>query len=181
MLFVRTSRGLRKVYIRGYSRSVPLSVNANDGRNIDRSADIAEAYHGDKYGLNHYFKDKESSIRRDYREDSNLAAAQGVPASELNSWLKNRDDMLDQLNEQKDDVFDLASLPESSSDNDGESVSDNNKLSPSDNNASTSNNGVTGTSDINAAESNSNDSSHHAQDSSDVVQTDFSSFDPFEE
>lgn len=71
--------------------------------------------------------------------------------------------MLDQLNEQKDDVFDLASLPESSSDNDGESVSDNNKLSPSDNNASTSNNGVTGTSDINAAESNSNDSSHHAK------------------
>jgi hypothetical protein len=82
-IIVGTKRGLRKVYIRDYSKSMPLLVNSNDGRNIDRSADIADAYHGDKEGLNTYFTNKESSIRRAYREDTNSAAADGVPASEL--------------------------------------------------------------------------------------------------
>lgn len=47
-LFIRTKRGFRKVCIRGYSRSMPLLVDAKDGRNIDRSADIANAFNDDK-------------------------------------------------------------------------------------------------------------------------------------
>jgi hypothetical protein len=80
---VRTKKGLRKGYIRCYSKTMPLLVNPNDGRNIDRSADIADAFHGDKDGLNNYFTNKESSIRRAYREDISSGDADGVPASEL--------------------------------------------------------------------------------------------------
>ena len=182
-LIVRTNKGLRKVYIRTYSRSTPLLVNPNDGRNIDRSADIADAYHGDKDGLNTYFTTKESSIRSAYREDTNSAAADGVPASELREWLQDRDDLLDQLRDQRDDVFDLASVVDSDSDHDSDSdsVSDNNNPSPSANNASSPNNNAAGAANLNPVESNSNHSAYHAQDSSEVVQTDFSSFDPFED
>lgn len=199
---VRTRKGLRKVTIRFYSRSAPLLVNPNDGRNLDRTADIAEAYRGDRDGEEAYFREKEASIRRDYREDSNSAAAEGESASELHGWQQDRDDLIDQLNEQRDDVFDLG-LADSSSDSDGDidsdgdsisgnnnllpsnnngdSVSGNTNLSPSNNNASSPNNDVTGALDPNTVGSNSNNTSYHAQDSSDVVQTDFSSFDPFEE
>ena len=183
MFIVRTNKGLRKVYCRTYSRSMPLLVNPNDGRNIDRSADIADAYHGDKDGLNTYFTTKESSIRSAYREDTNSAAADGVPASELREWQEHRDDLLGQLSDQRDDVFDLASVTDSDTDHDSDSdsVSDNNNLSPSDSNASSPNNNATGASNLNPVASNSNHSAYHAQDSSEVVQTDFSSFDPFED
>ena len=125
--------------------------------------------------LNTYFRDKEYSIRRDYREDANSAVAEGVPTSGLHSWQKNRDDLLDQLSEQIYDVFDLASVTDSSSDYNSDGVSDNNTLSPCDNNAQSPENGVTGTSDINAVVSNLNETSYHPQDTSDVVQSDFSS------
>ena len=162
---------------------MPLLVNPNDGRNIDRSADIADAYHGDKDGLNTYFATKESSIRSAYREDTNSAAADGVPASELREWQEHRDDLLGQLSDQRDDVFDLASVTDSNTDHDSDSdsVSDNNNLSPSDSNASSPNNNATGASNLNPVASNSNNSAYFAQDSSEVVQTDFSSFDPFED
>jgi hypothetical protein len=179
-LLVHTKKGWRKAYIRGFSSSASLLADSNDGRTIDRSADIADAYHGDRDGLNTYFREKEASIRRDYREDSNSAAIDGVSARELHSWQENRDDLLEQLNEQREDVFFLASV-DGSSDNEGDSVGGNNNLSSSNSNASSPNNGVTGTSDLNAVDSNSNDSSYHPQDTSDVVQTDFSSFDPFED
>lgn len=70
-----------------YSRSAPQLVNSNDGRNIDRSSEIAEIkkYHGYKEVLKTYFRDKESSIRRYYREDANSAAVEGVPTSGLHS------------------------------------------------------------------------------------------------
>jgi hypothetical protein len=85
VIIVRTKRGFRKACIRGYTRSMPLAVNANNGTELDRSADIAERFYKDKDGLDNYFTDKESSIRRDYREDSNSAAVEGVPASELHN------------------------------------------------------------------------------------------------
>ncbi|TKW60353.1 MAG: hypothetical protein DI638_10555 [Gemella sp.] len=84
-IIVRTRKGFRKACIRGFVRSVPLSVNPENGRDLDRSADIADAYHGDKDALETYFRDKEASIRRDYREDTNSAAIDGVKASELHS------------------------------------------------------------------------------------------------
>ena len=85
IITVRTRRGFRKACFRGFVSSVPLSVNPSNGRDLDRSSEIADTYHGDKNGLNAYFTDKEASIRRDYRDDSNSAAAEGVPASELQS------------------------------------------------------------------------------------------------
>jgi hypothetical protein len=185
MYFVRTRNGLRKCYITGrdYSKSTPLSVNANNGRDIDRTSEIADAFHGDKDGLNTYFNEKESSIRRDYREDSNSAAIAGVSASELHTWQVNRDDLLEQLNEQRDDVYDLASVTESGSSDEGEnsSSSDKTNVSAGNDNVSLPNNTTTAASEINAVESNSNNPPYYPQDSSDVVQTDFPSFDPFEE
>ena len=83
VIIVRTRKGFRKACIRGYIRSAPLAINVNNGTELDRSADIAETFYKDKDGFNTYFTDKESSIRRQYREDSNSAAIEGVPASEL--------------------------------------------------------------------------------------------------
>jgi hypothetical protein len=154
-----------------------LQVNANDGRNIDRSSDIANEFRGDRTGLDTYFRDKEESIKRDFIQDSETGAADGVSANELESWKDNRDDMLDQLDQQKDDVMDLASIGVSDSDSD----SDNNSDNSGDNINGNNNNNVNGTSGGSPVESNSNDPAYHAQDSSDVVQTDFPSFDPFEE
>ena len=131
--------------------------------------------------LKTYFRDKEYSIRRDYREDDNSAAAESVTASGLHSWQENRDDLLDQLSEQIDDVFDLASVTDSSSDYNSDSASENNYVSPSDNNAQSPNNDVTGTSNINTVESNNNENPYHPQNTSDVVQTDYTSFDHLEE
>ena len=99
--------------------------------------------------LETYFRDKESSIRRYYREYANSAPAEGVTASVLRSWQENKGNLLDQLSEQRDDVFDLASVRDSSSDYNNDSASVNNYVSPSDNNAQSPNNGVTGTSNIN--------------------------------
>lgn len=178
-IIIGTRKGYRKVYLRGFSSQKALQVNSNDGRNIDRSADIANEYRGDRAGLDTYFRDKESSIQRDFLQDTESGAADGVSASELESWKDNRDDLLDQLDQQKDDVFDLASTGVSVSDSDSDS--DSNSDNSGDNINGNNNNSVNGTSGGNPVESNSNDSAYHAQDSSDVVQTDFPSFDPFEE
>jgi len=175
---VRTRKGFRKACIRGYIRSAPLAINVNNGTELDRSADIAETFYKDKDGLNTYFTDKESSIRRQYREDSNSAAIEGVPASELHDWQLSRDDLLEQLKDQKDDVFDLASVSDESSDDETASV---NNSTSNYINASSPGSDVTGTSNVNDVESTSNDSSHQPQDTSEVVQTDFSSFEPFDD
>ena len=180
VIIVRTRKGFRKACIRGYIRSTPLAINANNGTELDRSADIAETFYKDKEGLNTYFTDKECSIRREYRKDSNSAAVEGVPASELHNWQVSRDDLLEQLKEQKDDVFDLASVSDDSSDDETASVNNNNSTSNYIN-ASSPGSGVTGTSNVNNVESASNGSSHHPQDTSEVVQTDFSSFEPFDD
>jgi len=83
--------------------------------------------------------------------------------------------MLDQLDQQKDDVYDLASIGVSDSDSDSDSYSDSNSDNSGDNINGNNNNSVNGRSGGNPVESNNNDSSYHAQDSSDVVQTDFPS------
>ncbi len=120
--------------------------------------------------LKTYFRDKEYSIRRYYREDDNSAAAESVTASGLHSWQENRDDLLDQLSEQIDDVFDLASVTDSICDYDNDGDSDNNTLWPSDNNAQSPDNGLTGSSDLNVVEYNYNETYYHTQNTSDVVQ-----------
>ena len=86
--------------------------------------------------------------------------------------------MLEQLKDQKDDVFDLASVSDESSDDETASV---NNSTSNYINASSPGSDVTGTSNVNDVESTSNDSSHQPQDTSEVVQTDFSSFEPFDD
>jgi hypothetical protein len=176
-IIIGTRRGYRKVFLRGFSSNKALQVNADDGRNIDRSSDIADEYRGDKTGLDTYFRDKELSIQRDFDRDSESGAADGVSASELEDWKIAKDDMLEQLDQQKDDVIDLTTFAASVSDSDSDSNSDNS----GDNINGNNNNSVNGTSGGNPVESNSNDRVYHPQDSSDVVQTDFPSFDPFDE
>jgi hypothetical protein len=87
--------------------------------------------------------------------------------------------MLEQLDQQKDDVIDLTTFAASVSDSDSDS--DSNSDNSGDNINGNNNNSVNGTSGGNPVESNSNDRVYHPQDSSDVVQTDFPSFDPFDE
>ena len=69
-ILIGTRKGFRKVSLRGFSSQKALQVNANDGRNIDRSADIADEFRGDRAGLDTYFRDKESSIQRDFIQDT---------------------------------------------------------------------------------------------------------------
>ena len=180
-IIIGTRRGYRKVFLRGFSSNKALQVNADDGRNIDRSSDIADEFRGDRTGLETYFRDKELSIQRDFDRDSESGAADGVSASELEDWRIAKDDMLEQLDQQKDDVMDLTTFAASVSDSDSDSDSDSNSDNSGDNINGNNNNSVNGTSGGNSVESNSNDPVYYAQDSSDVVQTDFPSFDPFEE
>ena len=84
-IIIGTRKGYRKVILRGFSSNKALQVNADDGRNIDRSSDIADEFRGDKTGLNTYFRDKEESIKRDFIQDCETGAADGVSANELES------------------------------------------------------------------------------------------------
>jgi hypothetical protein len=45
-IIIGTRRGYRKVFLRGFSSNKVLQVNADDGRNIDRSSDIADEFRG---------------------------------------------------------------------------------------------------------------------------------------
>ena len=65
-ILIGTRKGFRKVSLRGFSSQKALQVNANDGRNIDRSAYIADEFRGDRAGLDTYFRDKEYIICSDY-------------------------------------------------------------------------------------------------------------------
>jgi len=47
---------------------------------------------------------------RAYRVDSNTGAIDGVAASELDAWMKQRDELLDELKYQMVDVKDLADI-----------------------------------------------------------------------
>ena len=57
-ILIGTRKGFRKVSLRGFSSQKALQVNANDGRNIDRSADIADEFRGDRAGLDTYLEIK---------------------------------------------------------------------------------------------------------------------------
>jgi hypothetical protein len=86
ILIVKTRKGhFRKIALRGISTSPSLSINSGNGRDLDRTSDIADALHGDRAAIANYFSDKENSIRQDYRIDSNSGAVAGVSAHELHS------------------------------------------------------------------------------------------------
>lgn len=168
---IRRSPRTRKVYkmctLRAYTKSAVLAVNANDGRDLDNTQEIADEYRRDREGIEDYFKTKEESIRRDYRIDSNSAAASGVSASELHDWLEERNNLLEQLEGQKEDAKDLASIysvdeEDDSDNNDSHETNQENQATSNDNSESSSSAGF-------------------PQDSSDIMDTDFSSFEPFEE
>ena len=149
---VRTRKGHKKCFIRTFTNSTSLYVDANNGRELDNTQDIADTYREDREGIESYFIEKKESIRRDHMNDSNSAAASGVSVQELQSWLDDYKDLLNQLVIQEDDAKDLASIyseSETEGENEGETENQSRSQSP--------------------------------QDSSDVEQTDFSSFDPFDD
>lgn len=168
-------------------------VNPKDGTELDSTSEIVKMCNGQKSAIDSYFETKEESIKNNYRELSNSAAAAGTPASLMQSFIDDRDKMLSELNHMKDDVLDLSDIPASetsvSSSNSGSNpTSTTNTLGVG---SSSSNSNSTGGSS--GAQSNivgtSNDSSSTSdnrsvqndqpfrQDSSEVYSTDFSSSD----
>lgn len=87
------------------------NIFPEDGYCLDRTQFIVNKYHQDKDGLDKYFQDKENAIKDSYRQDSNSAAAEGVQASELQRWMEERDSLLEDFKNQKDDAYDLADIP----------------------------------------------------------------------
>lgn len=71
------------IIARGFKKSSTQLIDANNGRDLDNTQEIADAFRNNAAGLENYETQKTNSINRDYRLDSNSAAASGVPASEL--------------------------------------------------------------------------------------------------
>lgn len=94
---------------RYFTTSKRKNVNSKNGRELDRTQHIVDYHNGDKGRIEKYFEEKKHSIVKAYRDDSNSAAATGVSASELNQWLNDHKERLEELEGQKDDVHDLCS------------------------------------------------------------------------
>jgi len=77
---------------------------------LDRTQNIANAFKNNRAGIESYYKDKVNSIMKAYRTDSNTGAIDGVAASELDFWMKQRNDLLDELKGQIEDVKELADV-----------------------------------------------------------------------
>ena len=103
---------------REFSRSISVKIEPNNPLELDNSQEIADTFHKNEAGLNNYFETKRNAILDSYREDSNSAAASGIEASELQEWMQRRDELLEQLDDQVDTVFDLASVYGDSSSSD---------------------------------------------------------------
>ena len=163
------------ITVKGFSTSATMSVNSNDGRNIDRTMDIAEKYRGDQEGLGRYLEDKAASILRDTEVDYRAAAAGGADEGQLQSITARGADLEDQLEMQVDDVYDLAEVYVG---REGDSTGDGGGPSQGGNISSNQNAPAPGAS---GSESNGHTEAYFPQDSSNVEQTDFSSFEPFDE
>jgi len=61
-----------------------FEVNPLDGTDLDNTSEIVDYCNSSKE-VESYFQTKESSIRNSYRIESNSAAIEGIPASELSS------------------------------------------------------------------------------------------------
>jgi len=144
------------------------AVDSSNGRSLDNSQEVANAYHNDRAGLEEYSDKKRESIIADHRTDSITGAADGVPASELASWMEERDRLLEEFDWQLEDIKDLADIPLGSESPDATSqIPSEEAEAPSQNTSE-------------EAEAPSQNTSF-PQDSSDVQQTDFNSFEPFGE
>lgn len=155
----------RQIVIRRkFSVTRPILVaDPNDGLQLDNNNDIINQYGSDRDQFDRYFQDKENAIKEQHRTDSNSAAADGVDADELNSWLQAKEELLKGLHDQKDDLLDLhdylnsSESSEVSSHTGNEEESGNNEESPR----------VTNNS--------------FPQDSSDITDDNTSSWEPFDE
>lgn len=54
-----------------------------------------------------YFREKENYINETHRRDSNNGAIEGIPASELDRWLSDKNELIAALAHQKNDVYAL--------------------------------------------------------------------------
>lgn len=93
--------------------SISSAINSNDGYELDNTQEVVDS-HSTSEDLQKYFDDKREAIRSSFNSDSNSAAASGTSASELSDWLDRKNELLELLENQKDDAFDLASYVSSS-------------------------------------------------------------------
>jgi len=140
-------------------------VDPLNGTQLDRTRDVS-LYCKTQAQAQEYFHTKEESIKSSHRQDSNTAAADGVPASELSGWLERKESLLLELAGQKSDVYD---------DNDFSDDNDSRKGG--------GNGGTGGASDggDDGASEGDDGSSDFPQDSSDIVPTDFDSSDYYDD
>lgn len=178
----------KNLWLKGFSTSHVFKADPNNGLDLDTNDDILARYGNDKNQFDSYFEQKRESINNSHRIDSNNAAASGVPASELQNWIEERDTLLKQLETKKYEIeannsaLDSEYEPSSSSSSEAGSynqdVGTDNRNTGTDDQDVASHNRDTGTDDQNVGnqEGPQKDSPQpFAQDSSDITQDDYTS------
>ena len=90
-----------------------LALNPEDGYTLDRTQEIVDNC-STREEVEEYFDTKRNAIHSSYVADSNSAAASGVSAAELAVWLDMKNDLISQLEDQEDDVYDLGDYDDGS-------------------------------------------------------------------
>lgn len=163
----------RRVPKRNISTTPIFLADPNNGLELDSNEDILNSYGHSKQEFDNYFTTKTDSINNSHRVDSNNAAIDGTPSSELQTWMDERDSLLKALDDQK---YDIESLnPELDSDYESSSSSDN----------TPSNQNFTGEGD-NDEEGNNTSGTHSGNDnfrqnSEEITDEAPSSWEPFED
>lgn len=179
---------------RVFSTSVILRADSSNGSELDNNDSIIGEHGSSSTDFEKYFGEKAQAIGSAYRVDSNSAAISGVSASELENWLQEKNKMLAELNEQREDLYDLhdhldpnlnpsivpADITGAANTNPAPAGNTNSSAQPAvaaPNNPVTSDNGTS----TNNVTSSSNTTSGFTQDSSDVVDENPSSWEPFDD
>lgn len=99
-----------------------LHVNAHNGRGLDGSQEIADAFYQDEEGLNNYKEEKLTSIMETYEEDVRTAVEDGVDPEEIKSWEVTRNQLISELATRIGEAKILADIPSNPEDQDHVSV-----------------------------------------------------------
>ncbi len=94
--------------VREFSTARVLCVaDPQNSLDVDSNADIMSKFGGNRKDFDKYFEDKLRAINEAYRQESNSAAITGISAKELDGWLQVKNDLVDNVNRQKNDLLDL--------------------------------------------------------------------------
>jgi len=112
---------------RGFASSSVLNspiINPQDGYNLDNTQAIADEFMGNKEGAHHYFKEKAESIRSAAERDLETAYADGIPQEETDGWKERVRTLAEDLENQVEDVLDLAGILDTPTSSDDEESGD---------------------------------------------------------